>query len=81
MDSATVFLALENMGKDTTILSLSILFLILSRKIIVSKNSDGHFESAILNRKADISMSNGPFRVVDTTWLPQNENVFLNGWI
>ena len=76
MDTTTVFLAPENMGTDADILSLSILFLILSRKMIVSKNSGGHFESAILNKKVDISMSNGSFRVVDTMWLPQNEDLF-----
>ena len=76
MDTANVFLAPENIGKNADILSLSTLFLILSRKMMLSKNSGGHFESAILTKKADISMSNVSFRVVDTMWLPQNKYLF-----
>ena len=37
IDAAMGFLVPENVGKDTTILSLYILFLVLERKIILSK--------------------------------------------
>ena len=74
-----MFLATENMGKDANITSLSMLCLIISRKILLSKNSGGHFESAVLDKQARMSLPNASFRVADTTWPPQNEYLFSIG--